>query len=1028
MHGKRVALVKDNISFPEQPSRSQMMLKLIEEYGIQTMPVKKFQRIGLFKHFGKQPIEKLEDGKATINVLVLRVEFVEDDISYTTGNGKMDTIGLGSPDTSGLFYDPPHTKIYFERQMQFLSNYYKVNSFGNLEVNYVVKPDDEETGFQLPHQMAYYSGFDHYDEETGFVYYNWYALEMGLVRIFADGIAAADQDPSIDFSDYDAIVIFHAGAGLETSLSFMRFQDIWSASFGPSALAYYTGTPYILANNGSDTIDCPVAVNPEMERVDEYMVGVIGTVCHEFGHVLGLPDLYDVTGWSNGVGAWDLMGTGAWVGSSREGAPEGVIPGNLGAWSRYAMGWVMPKLVTESDTLLTVRTSTIDTTQYDADSLTILKIPISDKEFFLVENRQQDVRQKDTIYVDVEDGVVISVDYGEYDFFTPGSGILIWHIDDKVVSVWADSGYNLVQINPQHKGVDVEEADGIQHFDAWWYGDSLEYYGSAYDLFFVDDSGKANHFFGPFSNPNTDSYYGKSLISIDVKSAPDTMMNLSVSFDIYQNGFPVTVWRGHPVNSVSYGDLDNNGDLEIVVATHSGYVYAFNHDGTNYDYMIVDTLTSYITIGDVNRDGADDILFASGLQLRCIDGLTFTSLTNFPFHADNDILGAPLLFDLDNDNFDEIIFGSKDRQLYCLDSSATDKPHFPIQMNTELVSTPCVFDPDNRQIGVLGSNGTFWLIDENGIIKEFTESKHNMITFASPVVGDLDRDGEPEAVTINGYGTIYIYGADTLEEWFDILIDTTFYVTPALADVDADGYLEIIMQNSSKTLYVTNRTGVSENNFPLYAEGYLFYPMLVADLDDNGSNELIFGAQIVDSLGDGQLRIINNRNNEFSYSPLFGQGGFTSPGVIVDIDNDGDIEIASGTEDGMLYVWDFHGTGCSWSGYMNSPKNWGYFTGELTDPPAPARLINSFYIYPSPVETSGKVRFFLTDEAEVTLEIMDIVGHEIGKAVLTQTTAQEYNEVSFDFSKQSNGMYIVKIDAKSDTRREIQFKKFAVLK
>ncbi|GAI60776.1 unnamed protein product, partial [marine sediment metagenome] len=37
-------------------------------------------------------------------------------------------------------------------------------------------------------------------------------------------------------------------------------------------------------------------INSEMARVDEYMVGNIGTVVHEFGHTIGLPDLYDVTG------------------------------------------------------------------------------------------------------------------------------------------------------------------------------------------------------------------------------------------------------------------------------------------------------------------------------------------------------------------------------------------------------------------------------------------------------------------------------------------------------------------------------------------------------------------------------------------------------------------------------------------------------------------------------------------------------------------------------------------------------------
>jgi M6 family metalloprotease-like protein len=1039
LSGERLAIIRNKTQhIPYEPPSANFTLKLVTETGeIITMPVHKFQPVKMFRNF-KIPKPKLTE--QPFNVLVLRVEFVEDDDPLTTGNGKMDLNGFNEPD-SGLYYDPPHDKTYFERQMQFLTNYYKSNSFGNLVCSCTVKPDELTKSYQLPHKMAFYSGFHHYDSSTGFVYYNTYAMEMGLVRLLTDAVAAADLDGTIDFSNYDAMIIFHAGCLLQTGLNFFRFRDLPSANIPPGALEYYLGVPYIIANNGTDTINYMIAINSEMARVDSYMVSNLGTVCHEFGHIVGLPDLYDVTGWSNGVGAWDLMCTGGWVGSPVEGAPEGTIPANLSAWSRYDLGWVTPQLVTNPETLLTIRASEIDTTQYGVADQTMIKIPVSGTEFFLIENRQQDIVEKDTIWVDVEDGVPISVDHGEYDFFLPGSGVLIWHIDNNVLQVWYDYGYNVIQVNPNHKGVDLEEADGIQHFDAWWYGDSLEYSGSRYDPFFRDDSNKANHEFGPFTNPNSDSYYGKSLLNIDVKSKLDTLMDISVDFDIYQTGFPVPVRPNYPIYSVSYGDLDNNGDLEVIAAIRGGSVYAFNHDGTAYgNYLNNDTITSFLAVGDVNGDHAEDIAFATGFDLVCLDGLTLAPLSSFPFTAEDNIFGAPLLFDIDGDSNNEIIFGSKDYHLYCLDATGTNIANFPIYLNTWILSTPCVFKKDKRMIGILGSDGRFWLVDKDGIVKEFTDSKHNMLTYASPVVGDIDRDGEPEAVTVNGYGTIYIYGEDSLEQWFDILIDTTYYITPGLADIDKDGYLEIIMPNGSKTLFVTNRNGISENNFPMYTDGNIFYPLLAADLDSLGKTELIFGLEKSDTLiygynfSDtisikGQLKVINNRKREFAFSPLFGEGGFSSPGVIFDIDDDGDIELACGSDYGKLYIWDFPGTEVSWSGYMNSPKNWGYFQGELVQPQVASGLLGSFYIYPSPVENKGKVRFFLNRDAEVTVEIMDIVGHTIGSAQPTNNvTANEYNEVTFDFTRQSNGIYLVRIEAKNGNEREVKFKKFAVLK
>ncbi|MBE0431977.1 VCBS repeat-containing protein [candidate division WOR-3 bacterium] len=1007
---------------PQTPPVANLTLQFSSELGSRSIPVQRFTNLRLFRDF---PLPSPTRGRQDLNILVLKVEFVEDDHTYTTGNGKMDLTGYGTSD-DGLYYDPPHTGVYFERQMQFLSNYYKVNSFGNCNVTCTVKPDHNLASYQLPHEMRYYSGFVEYDADNGFVYYNVYAMEMGLVRILADAVAAADQDETVDFSAYDAIVIFHAGTQWQTSINFMRFCDIPSATIPPGALEFYLGVPYILANGGADTIDFPVSINAEMARVDQYMVGAAGTVIHEFGHILNLPDLYDITGWSNGVGAFDLMGTGGWVGSPAAGAPEGSIPANMGAWTRYALGWVNPLVVTSPESLLAIRASSIDTTQYGVVDQTMIKVPISPTEFFLIENRQQDVTRKDTIIIDAEDGVPIYVEDGEFDFFLPASGIAIWHIDDNVIN--AHYATNTIQINPQHKGIDLEEADGIQHFDAYYFGDSLEYYGSRYDLFFADDSNKANRKFGPFTIPNSDSYYGKSMLNIEVLSPLDTMMRISVGFDIYQAGFPLVVQNGVAITDVTYGDLDGDGDMEIIVATAGGRVHAYRNDGTLYASRYVGSITTFLAVGDVNGDNADDIAFGSGLNMVCLSGLDLVPLPSFPFTAGNAITGAPLIFDLDGDGKSEIIFGSKDRNLYALTDNGSNIPYYPVFLNTELLSTPCVFSAAGRKVGVLGSDGRFWLLDGQGIIREFTEASHNMLTYASPVVGDLDRDGENEAVIINGYGTIYIFGENELKTKFDILIDTVFYYTPALADIDNDGYLEIIMPNSSRTLYVTNRNGTLVNEFPVHYDDHILYPLLVADLDNSGREEIIFGLANSDPLSTGCIKIINDRKTEFNFSPLFGAGGFSSPGVIVDLDGDGDMELICGSDHGKLYAYDFPGTRASWKGYMNAPNNAGYFEGELSPVQIASTLLGVIQMYPSPVKNTGRARFFLNQAADVTVEILDITGRSLGEVTLSNTTHNEYNEVEFDFTRQSNGLYILRVKAQNAGKSEVKFKKFAVLK
>ena len=63
---------------------------------------------------------------------------------------------------------------------------------------------------------------------------------------------------------------------------------------------------------------------------------VAGVIAHEYGHDLGLPDLYDSVGGSDtDTGFWDIMSSG-----SRSGRLNGIEPTNMGAWSKYVLGWV----------------------------------------------------------------------------------------------------------------------------------------------------------------------------------------------------------------------------------------------------------------------------------------------------------------------------------------------------------------------------------------------------------------------------------------------------------------------------------------------------------------------------------------------------------------------------------------------------------------------------------------------------------------------------------------------------------------
>jgi M6 family metalloprotease-like protein len=135
-----------------------------------------------------------------------------------------------------------------------------------------------------------------------------------------------DASPMVteDIAAYDAVFVLHAGPGQESS---GVPDDIWSVTYLDYSVETTHGTYKTFA------------IVPEFEARG---FGTLGVYAHEFGHLLGLPDLYDRT--REQVGPWDLMARGAWLGN-----PLGTSPAELTAWSRLKLDWLKREYVCEID-------------------------------------------------------------------------------------------------------------------------------------------------------------------------------------------------------------------------------------------------------------------------------------------------------------------------------------------------------------------------------------------------------------------------------------------------------------------------------------------------------------------------------------------------------------------------------------------------------------------------------------------------------------------------------------------------------
>ena len=329
-----------------------------------------------------------------------------------------------------------------------VKDYFQEVSYGGLNVDSVVS-----VWVDLPGTAAYYGAND----AEG-----W---DLRPQQMVIDAINALDA-ASFNFAQcdgngdgwVDGLTIIHSGRAEEMGGNDPDY--IWSHQ-------WELDTPLV-----KDGVSMQVYHTEAEQRgwdayVDTWGLARIGTICHETGHFLGLPDLYDTDGGSSGLGEFCLMSGGSWNGPDyADDSGDGASPSHPSAWPKKYLGWVTATQLT------TVGTKFLNRIEDNASALYKLRdSAFPANEYFLVENRQG---------------------YG-FDAYLPGMdrGLLIWHVDE------SQDG----NTDPAHYLVDLEEASGVQHLTSGEnvYGNDLDYYRAG------------NNAFSDASTPNSRSYSGLAL-------------------------------------------------------------------------------------------------------------------------------------------------------------------------------------------------------------------------------------------------------------------------------------------------------------------------------------------------------------------------------------------------------------------------------------------------------------------------------------------------------------------------------------
>ncbi|MCX4974065.1 immune inhibitor A domain-containing protein [Streptomyces sp. NBC_00620] len=246
-------------------------------------------------------------------------------------------------------YNQEHfNELYFGtgKGVDSMKTYYEKQSSGRYSV------DGEVSDWvKVPYNEARYGSND---ASTG----AWYAVQDGVTAWVAAQEAAGATDAEIkaqlaeydqwDRYDFDGDGNFNESDGYIDHFQIVHAGEDESAGGGAQgADAIWAHRWYAFGTDAGST-------GPEGNKlggaaigdtgiwVGDYTIqpenGGLGVFAHEYGHDLGLPDLYDTNGGDNSTGFWTLMSSGSWLGTGEE--EIGNLPGDMTAWDKLQLGWL----------------------------------------------------------------------------------------------------------------------------------------------------------------------------------------------------------------------------------------------------------------------------------------------------------------------------------------------------------------------------------------------------------------------------------------------------------------------------------------------------------------------------------------------------------------------------------------------------------------------------------------------------------------------------------------------------------------
>lgn len=975
------------------------------------------------------PVERTNSVQSdTIKILAVMVSFEEDRDAATFGTGKFGSIY--TQDYGNTILDPlPHDQQYFEDHLEFVRNYYSKVSNGNVHIEYTVLPDT----FPVSQTMRNYSPSPGSDD----------FLPLGNFAAEVWSLASA-KFSGTNFSDYNLFLIFHAGVGRDITLpgSLGNERDLPSVYLSERALKDIFGSEFdgFPVQGGqfkiTNTMIMPETESRELQTISGtflFEITINGLLTASVASHLGLPDLFNTETGLSAIGRFGLMDGQSIF------AYNGTYPPEPSAWEKIYLGWAEPVTIAPGEYDISLVTKLAASV---ADTV-ILKVPLNSSEYYLVENRNRDAYgDGSTVSFKIGDlvhtktftndttgyrsfdtdslaGVVIDVD--EFDWAIPGSGILIWHIDENVINEKLAS--NKINTDKERRGVDLEEADGIQDIGEIFFtifGDQLIGEGEQVDLWYSSNpSALFKNRFSKNTRPNTLTNTGANgLITFSDFSDISNRMSFKLVFgdSVIKPVFAENLYFNEAVTELSlssdteqhYFNLLTGNSLKVYSdQTELRTISDFSNFKTS-SYFVNNSLFTFGCVGNIFNSfivNESEIFFGqrviqSEITTAPVVVRTLTEETRILVGTDDGKIitfSSGSLPNVNPDSLDAITINPEIR----IEKIASDNTGFAFIGKSKNSSTNSIF----------GNGFSF--------SHEFT-NEH-------PVDLSMTRNniGNYSFVVLTDQNNFYVFSETELLNTFKIESDITIN-SFALIDLRKDGNIYITFNNGNR-LEARNFEGALADNYPVTdpeGKDFVLTP-LAMDFEGDDRTELITFTE------DGRIFAYDGPSGRLVDGFPLSAGANPSAVPILYSDR-GLPSLAVVDENNFFAAWN---VGMIEGDYYWSEKNGNNLNTSFAAGAESEFVVNEFfpknraYNYPNPVYNGQTyIRYYVSEDSKINIKIFDLAGGYVSEMNDNAKGGLD-NETIWNVNDIQSGVYLARIEAVSNSgKSESQVIKIAVVK